>query len=167
VKMGNPSLVFGRCNVKRATFVQRLLEIENVEFLVANLESIDLGSLGDFDAVFCAGLLYHLPEPWKLLERIRRVSPNLFLSTHYAAEASADPSATKRADTTINGLRGYVYSEGGFVDPLSGLSPTSFWPTLASLRDMLRASGFARVDITKNTPDRPNGPAVDLAARAS
>ena len=50
-------------NLRKARFVQEVFEIRNVEFLQANLEQSDLSAFGKFDAVFCCGLLYHLPEP--------------------------------------------------------------------------------------------------------
>src|SRR5205814_8013602 len=54
-------------NLRKARFVQELLQIGNVEFARANLEHADLHGFGNFDAIFCCGLLYHLPEPWKLI----------------------------------------------------------------------------------------------------
>lgn len=46
--------------------------------------------LGQFDAVFCSGLLCHLPEPWKLIEQMPRIAPKLFIWTHYPDDATAD-----------------------------------------------------------------------------
>src|SRR5450432_3632713 len=57
-------------NLRKARFVQELLRVENVEFVQTNLEKDDLAALGKFDAVFCSGYLYHLPEPWKLIEKL-------------------------------------------------------------------------------------------------
>ena len=59
-------------NIEKARFVQRLLERDNVSFIEANLETFDLKSLGRFDAVYCVGLLYHLPKPWELLARLKK-----------------------------------------------------------------------------------------------
>jgi SAM-dependent methyltransferase len=146
-------------NVDKARFVQQLLNVKNVQFITANLESVDLTAFGAFDAVFCSGLLYHLPEPWKLVEQMARVSPNLFLSTHYAPEA--------KADTDIQGLKGFMYQEHGYSDPLSGLSVSSFWPTLDSLQRMLTRCGYRAIHVMEHTPDFPNGPLINLAAQAS
>src|SRR5467141_2963600 len=55
-------------NLRKARFVQELLQIKNVEFAQTNLEDAELAAFGKFDAAFCSGLLYHLPEPWKLIE---------------------------------------------------------------------------------------------------
>ena len=56
-----------RANLRRAEYVRRVTRSHNVEFVAADLETFDLSSLGRFDAVFCSGLLYHLPRPWELL----------------------------------------------------------------------------------------------------
>lgn len=146
-------------NVEKARFVQRLLKITNVEFVTGNLETVDLASHGEFDAVFCSGLLYHLPRPWELIERISQVSPNLFMWTHYTKEEDVN--------TEAGGWRGFTYKEIGLADPLSGMSPDSFWPTLDGLQDMLKKYGFKKIKLIEDDPAHPQGPAITLAASAS
>ena len=84
-------------NLRKARFVQELLQIPNVEFAQANLEHADLTRVWNFDAVFCCGLLYHLPEPWKLIEQCAAVAPLLFIWTQYAAENEAHDVGTRIA----------------------------------------------------------------------
>lgn len=145
-----------QANVDRARCVQRLLGANNVEFVTANIESFDLRSLGMFDAVFCVGLLYHLPRPWEVIARIAQVTRSVFIWTHYASD--------EKADRVASGYRGLGYKEFGMADPLSGMSRESFWPTLDALRLMLSTYGFTNVQIIEDKPDHPNGPAVTLAA---
>ena len=146
-------------SIERARFVQELLGIKNVNFVLGNLETIDLTRFGKFDAVFCCGILYHVPEPWKLVEKIRAVTTKLYIWTHYAAE--------DKADQVVNGFRGCWYQECGLGDPQSGLSPRSFWPTFQSLQDILKQYGFTIIKIVANEPHTlPAGPFVVLAARA-
>ena len=146
-------------NLRKARFVQELLQIPNVEFLQANLEEADLTSFGKFDAVFCCGLLYHLPEPWRLIECLGEIAPRLFIWTQYAAE--------NEAREIRPGLRGKIHIEGGADEPLSGLSPTATWLTLDSLRAVLAASGYANIDVIHDDPQHPNGPAVTIGAAMS
>ncbi len=143
-------------NMQKALFVQRLIGAEKVDFLQVNLETFELSTLGTFDAVFCSGLLYHLPEPWKLIQRCAQVSPKLFLWTHYAGE--------NEAEERVHGLRGKWHGEGGLGDPTSGLSKKSFWPTLGSLISMLTKNGFKTVHLIENELNHPNGLAVTVAA---
>lgn len=144
-------------NLRKARFVQELLQVRNVEFAQTNLEHADLAQFGRFDAVFCCGLLYHLPEPWKLIEQLPAIAPILFIWTQYAAE--------NEATDVGRGLRGKIHGEGGPDEPLSGMSATATWLTLSSLRSVLEASGYKRVDIIDDDPKHANGPAVTIGAR--
>jgi len=146
-------------NMHKAQFVQQLLDVNKVEFMSADLEKTDLTRLGQFDAIFCVGLLYHLPNPWSLIEQMSQVSKNLFIWTHYA-----DPA---QADKVVNGYRGMLYQEGGIVDSLSGMSASSFWPTLEALTQMLNHHGFTAINIIEDNALHPHGPAITLTAIAS
>src|SRR5208282_25262 len=99
-----------QANVDKGRFCQHLLGISNVEFINADLEGFDLSTLGVFDAVFCVGILYHLQKPWELISQISKVTTNIFIWTHYSAEANANE--------VRNAYRGKSYSEHGLSDPL-------------------------------------------------
>ena len=146
-------------NLRKARFVQELLQVRNVEFAQTNLEHADLTQYGKFDVVFCCGLLYHLPEPWKLVEQLPAVASSLFIWTQYAAE--------EEAFDLQDGLRGKIHGEAGPDEPLSGLSPTATWLTLASLRTVLSVSGYKKIDVLHDDPKHANGPAVTIGATTS
>jgi SAM-dependent methyltransferase len=141
-------------SIARARFVQELLGVANVTFVEADLETTPLEQFGRFDAVFCVGLLYHLPQPWLLLDQLAAVAPRVLLQTHYAASAEA----------TVDGLPGRRYREHGRRDPLSGLSPSSFWLTLPALTGRLEQGGYA-VELLEDDPSHRHGPIVTVAAR--
>ena len=92
-----------KANLRRARFVQSLLRQEKVQFVRANLESLDLAGLGRFDAALCMGLLYHLKQPWRLLQRLSQVTRGLLLWTHYCADG--------QATATRQNYRGRLYRE--------------------------------------------------------
>ena len=142
-------------NIDRAKFIGSLFGVSNVQFKQANLEQLQLDSLGRFDAIFCCGLLYHLPEPWKLISQTPLVAPSIFVWTVYANE--------NEANIEIDGLRGREYIEGGVNEPLSGLSPKSIWLTLPSLLELLKRSGYGNIEMIEKQQN-PNGPAVSLVA---
>ncbi|MEY2490242.1 MAG: hypothetical protein QOC70_2184 [Verrucomicrobiota bacterium] len=146
-------------NLRKARLVQELLDVRNVEFAQANLENSDVARFGKFDAVFCSGLIYHLPEPWKLIAQLSAIAPNLFIWTHYAADADAK--------IVSGGLRGKIHPEGGAADPLSGMSSTATCLTLESLITALTRSGYASVQVIDNDPTHANGPVVTIGARAT
>ena len=145
-------------NLRRARLAAKLLEVGNVEFIEADLEKTPLRDFGTFDAVFCCGLLYHLPEPWKLTEQFAAVGRHVFLWTHYCQD--------HEAEVTLNGYEGRVLPEGGLGDPLSGLSPQSFWPTIGALVNMLSSAGLPVLHILSNDPTQSDGPAITIAAFA-
>jgi SAM-dependent methyltransferase len=146
-------------NLRRARFMQDHRQQDNITFLQADLGSFDLESIGPFDVVFNVGLLYHLPQPWSLLRQLARIAPFLFLWTHTA----------RLGETLVDrdGYCGSIYQEGGFDDPLSGTTSTSFWPTKGDLNRMLYDAGYHAVQILDLEPDHPHGPAVLLLAEAS
>lgn len=143
-------------SVERASFIKKLFRKDNLSFDVANLEEVDLTQYGDFDVIFCCGLLYHLPNPRTLVERMVSVSPNLYLDTHYAPP---DVELVER-----EGVEGWVYTEGGWEDPRSGVSGESFWPTLDGLKRLLSDSGYDSIKELTANPDHPQGPRTQIAA---
>lgn len=149
-------------NVARAEFVQDVLGVANLSFHTLDLDTAPLTQLGRFDAVFCMGLLYHLREPWRLLSEIGKVSRNLFVWTHY--------TESRRTHCVDPGYEGASYRETWLRQarhPLSGLCRKAFWPTMASLEQMLHGAGFDTVHVFDRDPDHANGPCVLLSARST
>jgi hypothetical protein len=144
-------------NLRRARLVQELLQVRNVEFVQANLEEADLSIYGAFDAVFCCGLLYHLPKPWELIQRLPAIAPVLYIWTAYAGD--------QEATVLPNGMRGKIHAEGGPEEPLSGLSPTATWLTLDCLLAVLRDAGYLRVEVIHDDPHHINGHMASIGAR--
>jgi hypothetical protein len=64
-------------------------------------------------------------------------------------------------------FRGREFVEGGIDEPLSGMSPKSFWLTLESLKSALTFAGFDSIQIVRDDPGHLNGPAVTIAASIS
>jgi 2-polyprenyl-3-methyl-5-hydroxy-6-metoxy-1,4-benzoquinol methylase len=76
-------------NIEKAKLVQKLLDDKKVEFVPGDIEKLDFEQFGPFDAVFCSGLLYHLPKPWELSPKLALVSPNIFIWKQISEEAKA------------------------------------------------------------------------------
>jgi len=66
-------------NIARANFVKAAFDLPSIEFHEHNLEHFDPADWPRFDAVFCSGLLYHLPNPWELLPKIARLARHCVL----------------------------------------------------------------------------------------
>jgi predicted O-methyltransferase YrrM len=144
-------------NVKRARAAMEVLGLSRrVRVECVDLDLPDLAAFGNFDAAFCAGVLYHLTQPWLLLRELRRRVEVLFLDTH----------VSPTDNIVLAGHRGCLFRELGLDDPFSGLQDFSFWPTAEALDDMLQQAGFAVVG-RRLWPDWPNGPRVHLLCEAS
>src|SRR5262245_31816402 len=117
-------------NVRRARLVLEAFPSPKVDFRHYNLERFDPSEFPRFDAVFCSGLLYHLPEPWTLIRKVSGLCRLLYLDTHYAASE----------EVRVGPYRGRWHPEG--PDPLSGLSARSFWFTFLDLALVLMENGF-------------------------
>jgi SAM-dependent methyltransferase len=138
-------------NLARARLVQKAFGATNVEFRHCDLDHFDPADHGTFDAVFCAGLLYHLSEPWTLLERLADTGRFLFLDTHYAASD----------EVAVGRYRGRWFSEGD--DALSGLSERAFWLTFKHVAMLLLESRFV-IRFVRDIGETVNGPRVWIFA---
>ena len=118
-------------NLKRANFVKNLYGRNNIEFHQEDLERLTPEDWPQFDAVFCAGLLYHLQKPWELIAKLPAICRRyLFLDTHYA----------HTEDVLVGRYAGRWVDED--TDPLSGLSSDSFWLSFKDLILLLMENGF-------------------------
>jgi hypothetical protein len=139
-------------NLERARFIKRISGADSIEFYHNNLENLDPCSWPACDAVFCAGLLYHLPRPWEFVPKLSILCKSyLFLDTHYA----------KIADERVEGYSGKWTAEG--TDPLSGLSSRSFWLSFQDMIRILMQNGFL-IRFVRDYETFPNGPRVFIIA---
>ena len=61
-------------NLERARWVSRLFRTRGVTFIEADLEQRPPSSFGQFDVVFCVGLLYHLENPFLAIRTVLRTT---------------------------------------------------------------------------------------------
>lgn len=149
-------------NVARAEAVRRELGLTNASFVCDDVKN--LAAYGQFDAVYCGGLLYHLDAPFEFLRLLGQVTSELLIiNTHYALAADPfydDPdgraSGSKTdfglsALTEHEGLAGRWYHEYDDDTPRDEVvgrnwaafsNSRSFWPTKPALVRACRESGF-------------------------
>ncbi len=108
-----------------------------VRWIKEDVRSHDLSS---YSVISCLGLFYHLTlrDQLQLLARMR--AP-LILDTHLDHGVHKHPLSKKIKDGLYEGR---LYSEPNATTSASG-NRESFWPTLASLHEMLRRSGYHTV----------------------
>jgi tRNA (mo5U34)-methyltransferase len=107
-----------------------------VEDLDVDLLDLSPQTVGRFDLVLFLGVLYHLPDPLPVLERVASVTAGrLILETHADLLGLRRPAA--------------AFYPGAEVDN----DPSTWWgPNVPFLRAVLEGFGFARVDVVHADP---------------
>lgn len=107
-------------------------KVEDQDIDVMDLSTEALGAR--FDVVLCLGVLYHVPHPLLMLERVAGVTAELLI-----LETHVDFTWTRRPAMA-------------FYPGHLGVDPTNWWgPNPEAVTAMLRTVGFDRVEIV--TPD--------------
>ena len=97
-------------NISVCNFVRERVNLPNLSFVCDDVWNI--AQYGQFDAVFCCGLLYHLERPNEFLRLLSSVTSKLIiLQTHFSTD---DVNAQFNLTSTLSeneGLRGRWYQE--------------------------------------------------------
>lgn len=118
-----------------------------VEAIVADFATVDLDSVGTFDVVLYLGVLYHMKEPLRAVERLRAVTDEVAVIETQAVHV--------RGLETVSLLQFFAGGE------LAGDFGNWFIPSIEGLRQLVLAAGFSRVETIVGGPDTPNaGPAL-------
>lgn len=153
-------------NFAACTYVKSKVDLPNLSFVQD--DAWNIGNHGTFDAMFCAGLLYHIDDPKRFLRTLSACTTKvLIIHTHFAVETGLTDRARdvwakvrrKPRDgqfdlgpmTTHEGLRGRWYTE--FTDSeafqrrdqrrwASWENFRSFWIQREWLLDALNQVGF-------------------------
>lgn len=130
----------------------------DAKVFVADCETMD-ASFGTFDVCFHIGVLYHLVDPVRHLQKVASLASTLYLDTHVA------PPNRRLEKEQIDGEE-YSYitvTEGGWADPFSGKHKTSKHLALESLRRAITKAGYGKQKLLQYRDER-NGPRVLIVA---
>ncbi len=132
-----------RDNFIKCCVVKNALSLDAATFVLDDISNVTMARYGVFDIALVSGVLYHLPNPARLLAQLSELTPVALIWTHVATD---DYPRGKVAilRTGEAEYRGKWYREPR--TPLAGLSPKSFWPYPADLCRMFADSGFEHVD---------------------
>jgi SAM-dependent methyltransferase len=134
-------------NFATCRWVQARVGLPNLEFVQADVR--DIAAYGRFDAVLCAGLLYHLDQPVAFLGALGEVIGRLLIvSTNHATEEGRElETYGDLLDVELSeheGRRGRWFGE--VPGPWSSIdNQRSFWLERGDLLRTLVASGFPTV----------------------
>jgi 2-polyprenyl-3-methyl-5-hydroxy-6-metoxy-1,4-benzoquinol methylase len=145
-----------RENLELCMRTKERYRLDRTSFHLADVEALAEGRLrppfeGTFDLVFCAGLLYHLREPARVLEWCRRQAPTLFLQTHYIEEAASTRYSRSSFQDATYSHGGHEYRAKIFEEepgnPRTGLRQTSVWLHERDLLALIKLAGFEHVSV--------------------
>jgi len=137
--------------IKRARFCKEVLGLENLEFRQDDIRNISVKSYGNFDAIICSGVFYHLPAidainlvntMYKMVNRLLVLDVRVALEpkervvydgNEYWGTAFREHPENATAEEKAKSL---WYSAD---------NTTSFWFTRPSLINILSKAGFSSI----------------------
>lgn len=147
-----------RDNFEKAELIREYYALDNLRFQHRDVKTLSRERDGEYEAILCCGLLYHVDNPFALLETLADMTaPDglLFLDTHVAPDEEAarfgtHESQLSEATTLVH--RGETYPGRWFSEPQGGTvldrqwsatsNERSFWPTRRALIRGLYQAGF-------------------------
>jgi SAM-dependent methyltransferase len=160
----------------KCLIVKELVGLRSARFLLGDFLPFMETTDDRFDLVVASGVLYHAPDPLRLLAAIARVTDRVGIWTHVYDEAAlaANPGEARRfvelpftaevaGATVVLHRRHYLESlhQQGFC---GGSEESAVWMQLDGLRTALVALGLGRVEIGEVDMHHPHGPSVLLVA---
>jgi tRNA (mo5U34)-methyltransferase len=113
----------------------------NVEPVVADFATVDLDTIGTFDIVLYLGVLYHMKEPLRCLERVRAVTREVAVietAAIWMPSAAGVPLVRFLAGSELNRDFGNWYQ-----------------PNIEGLEALAIAAGFSRTHVVQGPPVPP------------
>lgn len=165
----------GRAYMK-CLVVKEVLGLDRVSFLLGDAVAYLRLSDEPFDLCVASGILYHMPEPAKLIAAISARAGRLVLWTHYydADIARVNPlmrrKMTRHREATHDGFRHTLYEHRygtslRFAGYCGGTQTTSNWLSRDDLLACLAHYGWVDVQTAFEQRDHPHGPCLALVAR--
>jgi SAM-dependent methyltransferase len=134
--------VEGRDKTTQATSRSEALGLSNVRFERGDVRAVTSKTHGAFDVVLCLGILYHFDTP-----DVFEFAENVAGLTERFAIIETQISLTRKREEHHAGhvYWGKTYAEDVSMTGASLDNPQSFWPTRASLLNLLLRVGFTTV----------------------
>lgn len=129
------------------------LDLPQLQIIHNNIEILDLNKLGYFDCVWASGILYHMPEPWKLIWNITEVTNLVYGWTHLASDVEG----------IKEGWHGAPFKED-VENSKGGLSPTSWWLTFSEFQRAWAEGYFHCLFVTRPVPHIHGGLVAEYMA---
>ena len=142
--------------IEQANFIKRVLSLEQVEFKVMDINSVDESTVGMFDVTFCFGILYHLEDPIPVMKRLSSVTKSIMLvDTDVMATLFGRFGALQRFFRKPLWLMNFpAVSSTESKDATTSLwrskqGSVQFTPNESAVVDLLKFIGFSKVEKIK------------------
>jgi hypothetical protein len=159
--------------------VKEVTKLRNAEFFCGDFVEFLNAPHPRYDVVLACGVLYHMREPIRFLQTLAETAPRVVLFTHYYDEARirGNPRVTGLfTDTAAMSAGGFactVHRQNYPEDAMAsrgfsgGSALHSYWMRRPDIVAALNHFGYARVEVSHEEPEHPNGPGVALIATRS
>jgi SAM-dependent methyltransferase len=160
----------------KCLIVKNALNFE-AEFILGDFRPYLNSTEDTFDLLVASGVLYHMTEPWKLLQDMARVSQSIGIWTHYYSPevilSRGDLTKKFEQEPLIVrvGTRDVISYKQRYLEALNwngfcgGSAPESRWLIRDSLLGLLADLVF-QVAIMDENKNHPNGPCMTLFYKA-
>lgn len=139
----------------------------NAKFLLGDFTQY-LDGNANYDMIFCSGVLYHMPDPIDLIKRMAAQTARVFIWTHYVAEPKQAEEWKAKSAHTVDGFActyyKYVYPTKAKFRPFAGVQHYASRLTRSDILAALRHFGFTEIEIARDEPEHPGGPAFSITA---
>jgi 2-polyprenyl-3-methyl-5-hydroxy-6-metoxy-1,4-benzoquinol methylase len=126
--------------------VKEILRTPRCRFLLGDCLKFLQESRGQFDMIFCSGVLYHMANPFELIKAISRHTGRVFLWTHYYdPDIPLEPARSPKV-VICDGLE-LTFYEQAYGDPdygkfWGGNAPTASWLSREAIEQCFRHFGY-------------------------
>jgi len=147
-------------NIDRCILVKEILQLKNVNFFKRDVNDIREADYGKFDVIICAGILYHMENPYSFLNNLYQIlvpSGVMMIDTHVALRNKTWHNMSKNFIQKKFGSKTYYgkwfkeYNSDKIPEEIetflwtSYRNPQSFILSEDSLRESLDDIGFKNI----------------------
>ena len=149
----------------KCLIVKELLGMSKAQFLYGDCLEYLRGEPVKFDIIFCCGLLYHVTDPFGLIELMTARTDRIYLWTHYQPSDSAQNS---KGVSVVRSGDSYTYYSRTNIDRASGVfwggnATTSVMMTRTDIMRAFRKFGFEHYEVHEDNEDHPGGPCFGMS----
>lgn len=132
----------------KCLIVKEILQIPRCQFLLGDCLTFLQESRERFDMVYCAGILYHMENPFELIKAISARTERVFLWTHYYAPGGCPAGVVHVPKAVLcDGVEmtfyEHTYPDSGSGPFWGGNRPSASWLSREDIERCFRHFGYA------------------------